>query len=67
MDYPTPPNCKNYKKNKAKLTWLWLQLLASTIAAGILFLKYGILLPSLAARLMATSSIIAINVLSLEQ
>ena len=46
----------------------WLQLTSIPLAAGILFPKYGILLtPSLAALLMAISSItVVINALSLD-
>ena len=46
----------------------WLQLTSYTFSAGILFPKYGILLtPSIAALLMAISSItVVINALSLD-
>ncbi len=60
---------KTIRKIKQNLTWAFgYNLLAIPIAAGILFPKYGILLsPSIAALLMATSSItVVINALSLE-
>ncbi len=60
---------KTIRKIKQNLTWAFgYNLLAIPLAAGILFPKYGILLtPSIAALLMATSSItVVINALSLE-
>ncbi len=60
---------KTIKKIKQNLIWAFgYNLLAIPIAAGILFPKYGILLtPSIAALLMATSSItVVINALSLD-
>ncbi len=60
---------KTIKKIKQNLTWAFgYNLLAIPLAAGILFPKYGILLtPSIAALLMATSSItVVINALSLD-
>jgi len=57
------------RKIKQNLTWAFgYNLLAIPLAAGILFPKYGILLtPSIAALLMAISSItVVINALSLE-
>ncbi len=60
---------KTIKKIKQNLTWAFgYNLLAIPLAAGILFPKYGILLtPSLAALLMAISSItVVINALSLD-
>jgi len=60
---------KTIKKIKQNLIWAFgYNLLAIPIAAGILFPKYGILLtPSIAALLMAISSItVVINALSLD-
>ena len=60
---------KTIRKIKQNLIWAFgYNLLAIPIAAGILFPKYGILLtPSIAALLMATSSItVVINALSLK-
>jgi Cu2+-exporting ATPase len=60
---------KTIRKINQNLTWAFgYNLIAIPIAAGILFPKYGILLtPSIAALLMATSSItVVINALSLE-
>ena len=60
---------KTIRKIKQNLTWAFgYNLLAIPLAAGILFPKYGILLtPSIAALLMATSSItVVINALSLD-
>ncbi|MBO6971176.1 MAG: cation-translocating P-type ATPase [Prochlorococcus marinus CUG1431] len=60
---------KTIRKIKQNLIWAFgYNLLAIPIAAGILFPKYGILLtPSIAALLMATSSItVVINALSLD-
>ena len=60
---------KTIRKIKQNLIWAFgYNLIAIPIAAGILFPKYGILLtPSIAALLMATSSItVVINALSLE-
>jgi len=60
---------KTIRKIKQNLTWAFgYNLLAIPLAAGILFPKYGILLtPSIAALLMATSSItVVINSLSLD-
>merc|ERR1711991_1084689 len=60
---------KTIRKIKQNLTWAFgYNLIAIPIAAGILFPKYGILLtPSIAALLMATSSItVVINALSLD-
>jgi len=60
---------KTIRKIKQNLTWAFgYNLLAIPLAAGILFPKYGILLtPSIAALLMAISSItVVINALSLE-
>lgn len=60
---------KTIRKIKQNLTWAFgYNLLAIPIAAGILFPKYGILLtPSIAALLMAISSItVVINALSLD-
>ena len=60
---------KTIRKIKQNLTWAFgYNLLAIPLAAGILFPKYGILLtPSLAALLMAISSItVVINALSLD-
>ncbi|MBO8233033.1 cation-translocating P-type ATPase [Prochlorococcus marinus XMU1419] len=60
---------KTIRKIKQNLTWAFgYNLLAIPLAAGILFPKYGILLtPSLAALLMAVSSItVVINALSLD-
>jgi len=60
---------KTIKKIKQNLTWAFgYNLLAIPLAAGILFPKYGILLtPSIAALLMAISSItVVINALSLD-
>ena len=57
------------RKIKQNLIWAFgYNLLTIPIAAGILFPKYGILLtPSIAALLMATSSItVVINALSLD-
>ncbi len=59
---------KTIRKIKQNLTWAFgYNLLAIPLAAGILFPKYGILLtPSIAALLMAISSItVVINALSL--
>ncbi len=60
---------KTIRKIKQNLTWAFgYNLLAIPLAAGILFPKYGILLtPSIAALLMATSSItVVVNALSLD-
>ena len=60
---------KAIRKIKENIIWAFgYNLIAIPIAAGILFPKYGILLtPSIAALLMATSSItVVINALSLE-
>ena len=60
---------RTIKKIKQNILWAFgYNLIAIPIAAGILFPKYGILLtPSLAALLMATSSItVVINALSLD-
>ncbi len=60
---------KTLRKIKQNLTWAFgYNLLAIPLAAGILFPKYGILLtPSIAALLMAVSSItVVINALSLD-
>ncbi len=60
---------KTIRKIKQNITWAFgYNLLAIPLAAGILFPKYGILLtPSIAALLMAISSItVVINALSLE-
>jgi Cu2+-exporting ATPase len=60
---------KTIRKIKQNLAWAFgYNLLAIPLAAGILFPKYGILLtPSIAALLMATSSItVVINALSLD-
>ncbi len=60
---------KTISKIKQNLTWAFgYNLLAIPLAAGILFPKYGILLtPSIAALLMAISSItVVINALSLD-
>ncbi len=60
---------KTIRKIKQNLIWAFgYNLLAIPIAAGILFPKYGILLsPSIAALLMATSSItVIVNALSLD-
>ena len=60
---------KTIRKIKQNLIWAFgYNLLAIPIAAGVLFPKYGILLtPSIAALLMATSSItVVINALSLD-
>ena len=60
---------KTMRKIKQNLTWAFgYNLVAIPLAAGILFPKYGILLtPSIAALLMATSSItVVINALSLD-
>jgi len=60
---------KTLKKIKQNLIWAFgYNLLAIPLAAGILYPKYGILLtPSIAALLMATSSItVVINALSLD-
>ena len=57
------------RKIKQNILWAFsYNLIAIPIAAGILFPKYGILLtPSIAALLMATSSItVVINALSLD-
>ena len=61
---------KTMQKIKQNLIWAFgYNLIAIPIAAGILFPKYGILLtPSIAALLMATSSItVIINALSLDK
>ena len=60
---------KTIRKIKQNLLWAFgYNLIAIPIAAGILFPKYGILLtPSIAALLMATSSItVVVNALSLD-
>ena len=60
---------RTIKKIRQNILWAFgYNLLAIPIAAGILFPKYGILLtPSIAALLMATSSItVVINALSLD-
>ena len=60
---------KTIKKIRQNLLWAFgYNLIAIPIAAGILFPKYGILLtPSIAALLMATSSItVVLNALSLD-
>ena len=60
---------KTFKKIRQNLIWAFgYNLVALPIAAGVLFPKYGILLtPSIAALLMATSSItVIINALSLD-
>ena len=60
---------KTIRKIKQNLIWAFgYNLLAIPLAAGVLFPKYGILLtPSIAALLMATSSItVVINALSLD-
>ncbi len=60
---------KTIRKIRQNLTWAFgYNLLAIPLAAGILFPKYGILLtPSIAALLMAISSItVVINALSLD-
>ncbi len=60
---------KSIRKIKQNLIWAFgYNLIAIPIAAGILYPKYGILLtPSIAALLMATSSItVVINALSLD-
>jgi Cu2+-exporting ATPase len=60
---------KTIRKIKQNLIWAFgYNLLAIPLAAGILFPKYGVLLtPSIAALLMATSSItVVINALSLD-
>jgi len=60
---------KTIRKIKQNLIWAFgYNLIAIPLAAGILFPKYGILLtPSIAALLMATSSItVVINALSLD-
>ncbi|MBO8229301.1 heavy metal translocating P-type ATPase [Prochlorococcus marinus str. MU1404] len=60
---------KTIRKIKQNLIWAFgYNLIAIPLAAGILFPQYGILLtPSIAALLMATSSItVVINALSLE-
>ena len=60
---------KTMRKIKQNLIWAFgYNLLAIPLAAGILFPKYGILLtPSIAALLMATSSItVVLNALSLD-
>jgi len=60
---------KTIRKIKQNLIWAFgYNLLAIPVAAGILFPKYGILLtPSIAALLMATSSItVVVNALSLD-
>ena len=60
---------KTIRKIKQNLIWAFgYNLIAIPLAAGILFPKYGILLtPSIAALLMATSSItVIINALSLD-
>ncbi len=60
---------RTIRKIKQNISWAFgYNLIAIPIAAGILFPKYGILLtPSIAALLMATSSItVVINALSLE-
>jgi len=60
---------KTIRRIKQNLTWAFgYNLLAIPLAAGILFPKYGILLtPSIAALLMAISSItVVINALSLD-
>ena len=61
---------KTIRKIKQNLIWAFgYNLVAIPIAAGVLFPKYGILLtPSIAALLMATSSItVVINALSLDK
>ena len=63
------PSSGLINKIKQNLTWAFgYNLLAIPLAAGILFPKYGILLtPSIAALLMAISSItVVINALSLD-
>ena len=60
---------RTIRKIKQNILWAFgYNLIAIPIAAGVLFPKYGILLtPSIAALLMATSSItVVINALSLE-
>jgi len=60
---------KTIRKIKQNLTWAFgYNLLAIPLAAGVLFPKYGILLtPSIAALLMAISSItVVINALSMD-
>ena len=60
---------RTIRKIKQNIFWAFgYNMIAIPIAAGILFPKYGILLsPSVAALLMATSSItVVINALSLE-
>ncbi len=61
---------KSIRKIKQNLLWAFgYNLIAIPIASGILFPKYGILLtPSIAALLMATSSItVIVNALSLDK
>ena len=60
---------KTIKKINQNLFWAFgYNLIAIPVAAGVLFPKYGILLtPSIAALLMATSSItVVVNALSLD-
>ncbi len=69
LSYALNLSKKTIRKIKQNLTWAFgYNLLAIPLAAGILFPKYGILLtPSIAALLMAISSItVVINALSLD-
>ncbi len=69
LPYALSLSKRTIRKIKQNILWAFgYNLIAIPIAAGILFPKYGILLtPSIAALLMATSSItVVINALSLE-
>ncbi len=69
LPYALSLSKKTIRKIKQNIFWAFgYNLIAIPIAAGILFPKYGILLtPSIAALLMATSSItVVINALSLD-
>ncbi len=69
LPYALSLSKRTIRKIKQNLLWAFgYNLIAIPIAAGILFPKYGILLtPSIAALLMATSSItVVINALSLD-
>ncbi len=69
LPYALSLSKKTIRKIKQNILWAFgYNLIAIPIAAGILFPKYGILLtPSIAALLMATSSItVVINALSLD-